>query len=155
MTRVETIPLAFDSPEGWIGIAVSKTNSFATEKMLAGAISVVQSAGSNHIRIIEVAGAFELIAATRALLVEGAIGVITLGAIIRGETPHFEYIASAVANGLAAMSSEGYAVSLGVLTTDTTEQAVARAGGAMGNKGAEAAEALVELVSAIRRLKSR
>ncbi|MBL4888505.1 MAG: 6,7-dimethyl-8-ribityllumazine synthase [Candidatus Lindowbacteria bacterium] len=136
-----------------IGIAVSMTNKFVTEKLLEGAIAELKSHGLNEITVLEVAGSFELLGGTKALLNMGHKGVLALGAVIKGETPHFDYISQGVTNGLAAISAGGNAVGFGVLTSDTVNQAMERAGGAQGNKGAEAALALVQLLSGFSRLK--
>ncbi len=135
-----------------VAVIVSRTNEFVTERLLEGAISELRSAGCADVTVVDVAGSFELVAAAAAAFDLGAEGVVTLGAVIRGETPHFEYICTAVANGLAALCSEGRPVTFGVLTTDDTAQAAARAGGALGNKGAEAARALLQILSATERM---
>lgn len=133
-----------------IAVVVSKTNEFITAKLLEGAMSELQNLGG--VTIIEVAGAFEITAAARIAFENGADGVIALGAVIRGGTPHFEYICQSVTNGLTMLSAEGKLIAFGILTTEDVTQAVERAGGKMGNKGAEAAKALIQLISAKQRL---
>jgi len=126
-----------------IAIILSKTNEFITSKLLEGALSELHSIGS--VTIIEVAGAFEITGAARFAFENGADGVIALAAVIRGETPHFDYICQSVTNGLTSLSASGKAISFGILTIE-------RAGGKMGNKGAEAARALIQLISAKQRM---
>lgn len=132
-----------------IAIVVSETNDFITDRLLDGALNEFPDAV-----VVEVAGAFELIAATRKAFDAGFEGVVALGVIIRGETPHFEYIANAVTHGLSLIAAEGRAVSFGVLTVDTVAQASDRAGGSLGNKGVEAARALASLLAAFRNLQA-
>lgn len=144
--RLELSP----SSGGRIAIVVSRTNDFVTEKLLDGALG--ELGGADEIVIIDVAGAFEVISATRKAFDAGYHGVIAIGAVIRGDTPHFEYISNAVTNGLAAISAEGHAIAFGILTVDSATQAAERAGGALGNKGQEAALALLQLLSAAQRL---
>lgn len=137
-----------------VAVVVSRTNTFLTGRMADGAVSMLRAHGVEDPTVIEVAGAYELVTAARAALDAGHDGVVAIGAIVRGETPHFDYIAQGVTFGLTQLAAAGHAISFGVLTVDTTEQGTARAGGALGNKGAEAAEALVQLLVAVAHLRA-
>jgi 6,7-dimethyl-8-ribityllumazine synthase len=140
------------SPEGRndarglkFAVVVARFNSGITEKLLEGAQDALNRAGADGIAVFYVPGAFELPLAARKLA-EAYDGVIALGAVIRGETPHFDYVCDAAARGLLQVSLEtGTPVSFGVLTTDTVEQAEARAGGLHGNKGYDAAMTAIEM----------
>ena len=130
-------------------IVASETNAEVTDALVAGALATFEQQGiaPDAVRIVRVAGAFEL-PMTAAKMVRHHIvdGVVCLGAIVRGETPHFEYLANAVADGIQSVAIEsGVPVTFGVLTCDTIEQARARSGGPKGNKGSEAALAAIEL----------
>ena len=137
-------------------IVVSRWNSFITEELLSGAIDALTRHGVNadDIDVIRVAGSFEIGPAARAVLEKGAgryDGLIALGAVIRGGTPHFDYIAGEVVKAVATLAMDSnVAVSFGVLTTDSIEQAIERAGTKAGNKGAEAAMACVEQANVLR-----
>lgn len=146
MTRAAVAAVEKHHKSFAIGIALSVTNSFVTEKLCEGAIRRLTEVGITSVKILDVAGAFELVYGTRALFNSDVDGVIAIGALIRGETPHFDYLAASVSNGLAAISAEGLPVAFGLLTVDTVSQAKERAGGALGNKGEEAADALVRLI---------
>lgn len=138
-----------------IAVAVSRFNAGITEKLLEGALDRLQRLGVDEkdIDVVWVPGAFELPRAARALVDAGRYdGVLPLGCVIRGETPHFEYISQAVTQGLARLALEGETpLVFGVLTVDTPEQALERAG-VKRSKGAEAAEALVELIRVLREI---
>ncbi len=136
-----------------VAVVVSRTNEFITSRMAEGAVGALRSAGIDDPTVVDVAGAYELVTAARAAFDGGHAGVVAIGAIVRGETPHFDYIAQGVTFGLTQLAAAGHAITFGVLTVDTVEQGVARAGGALGNKGAEAAEALVQLMVAAARLR--
>jgi 6,7-dimethyl-8-ribityllumazine synthase len=126
-------------------IVVARFNSAITDKLLHGAQVALKAAGAAEVKVAYVPGAFELaLAATH--FAKEYDGVIALGAVIRGETPHFEFVADATAHGLQHVSIlTGKPVAFGVLTTDTFQQAVERAGGAHGNKGYDAAMTAVEM----------
>lgn len=132
-------------------IVAGRFNNFITEHLIAGALDCLErhGCGQDDITLIRVPGSFEITAAARRAADSGHFqAVIALGALIRGATPHFDYIARAVSNGMAAIAAEGKtAVSFGVLTTDTVEQAVERAGTKAGNKGFDAALAAIEMVN--------
>jgi 6,7-dimethyl-8-ribityllumazine synthase len=138
-----------------VAVVAARFNSAVTDRLLQGAVTALQDAGATH-ETFRVAGSFELPAATRALARAGRFdAVVPLGCLVRGETPHFEILADAVASGLMRLSlEEETAVVFGVLTCDTLAQALDRAGGAEGNKGAETAEAALELVALRQALKA-
>lgn len=137
-------------------IVVSRFNERVTDALLEGALHTLgeRGVGGENIAVIRVPGAFELSAAARwAIEARQPDAVIALGAVIRGETPHFDHICSACAHGLSQVAADyDVPLSFGVLTADTAEQAVARAGGAKGNKGVEAAEAALEMLALRRQL---
>lgn len=139
-----------------IAIVVSRFNSTVTERLLAGARDRLLRSGvdEENIDVYWVPGAFELPQAVRAVLEKGGYdGVLPLGCLIRGETPHFEYLAGVVSRELARLGVEHRTpLVFGVLTTDTPEQALERSG-IKANKGAEAAESLLELISLLRQIR--
>lgn len=141
-----------------IGIAVSRFNDLITERLLAGARTSLIDHGveESSIDVAWTPGAWELpLAAQQLISKRGCAGIIALGCVIRGDTPHFDFVAGAAANGLSNLSARtGVPVAFGVLTTDTMEQALARAGGKAGNKGWEAALALLEMLDLIRTLET-
>src|SRR6202142_1452374 len=128
-------------------ILVARFNGAITEKLLAGAREALTKAGAKSQQVFYVPGAFELPFAAKKLALRGNFdAIITLGAVIRGGTPHFEYVAGEAARGLQQAGLEtGVPVIFGVLTTDNWEQAESRAGGAAGNKGLEAAMTAIEM----------
>jgi len=138
-------------------LIVSRFNSFVTERLLAGALDALQRTGAaeSDIEIVRVPGSWEMPAAASVLARQKRFdAVICLGAVIRGETPHFDYIAAEAAKGLAQVSMEtGVPVAFGVLTTNTLEQAIDRAGAKGGNKGYEAAMTAVEMANLLRQLR--
>ena len=132
-------------------IVVSRFNSFLTERLLEGAIDglVRHETDEKNISIVKVPGCFELpLACQRIVEKNDCDAVIALGAVIRGDTPHFDYVATEVSKGLAQVGlSSGRPVIFGVLTTDTIEQAEIRSGAKGGNKGFEAAMTALEMVN--------
>lgn len=132
-------------------VVVSRFNDFVTERLLSGAVDVLlrHNASEADIDIIKVPGSYELLfAVKKAAERKKYNAIIALGAIIRGETPHFDYLASAVTKKIASISLEmDVPVASGVLTTDTLQQAIERAGGKAGNRGAEAAYSAVEMAN--------
>jgi 6,7-dimethyl-8-ribityllumazine synthase len=132
-------------------IVVSRFNEFITGKLLAGAVDCLKrhNADENEITVAWVPGSFEIPAVAKKLAETGRYdSVICLGAVIRGATPHFDYVSAEVSKGVAqAGMSSGVPVIFGVLTTDTIEQAIERAGTKSGNKGFDAAMSAIELVS--------
>ncbi len=133
------------------GIIVSRFNDFITERLLNGAVdAIVRSDGKKEdIDVFRVPGAFEIPLVTkRAAMSKKYDAIICLGAVIRGETPHFDYVAGEVTKGIALLNLEfAMPISYGIITADTTEQAVERSGNKMGNKGFEAARAAIELLN--------
>jgi 6,7-dimethyl-8-ribityllumazine synthase len=146
---------SLDATDLRIGVVVSRFNEFITEQLAKGALEVLEKHGCPHenIQFVKVPGAWELAVAAKHLA-PYCDAIIALGAVIRGDTPHFEYVAGGAADGLNRVSLDtGVPVAFGVLTTDDMQQAMDRAGGKSGNKGAEAAEAAIELANLVRRLK--
>jgi len=138
------------------GIVVSKYNDFVTSRLLAGAADVLTKAGAGEdaIEVVRVPGAFEIPLAARRLARSGRFdAVLCLGAVIRGETAHFEYISAEASRGIARAGWESnLPVIFGVLTTDTVEQALERAGAPERNKGAEAARTAIEMANLMKKL---
>src|SRR5437016_7813315 len=130
-------------------LVVSKFNDFVTERLQAGAMAALSAAGvaPDDVAVVRVPGAFEIPLAAQHAAESGRYdAIVCLGCIIRGETPHFEYIASAVSHGLTtAAGATGVPMIFGVLTTNSVEEALTRAGGGAGNKGHEAAIAAIEM----------
>ena len=137
-------------------IVVSKYNDFVTERLQAGALAALAAAGvsSGDITVVRVPGAFEIpIAALHAARSGRYDAVVCLGCLIRGATPHFEFIASAVSHGLTtAAGATGVPMTFGVLTTNSVEEAVERAGEGLSNKGWEAAAAAIEMAAVVAQL---
>ena len=133
------------------GIVVSRFNEFITSKLLSGAVDALKRHGCNEesITCAYVPGSFELPFAAKRLAESGAFdAVICLGCVIRGQTPHFEYVASEAAKGIAQVGlGTGVPTAFGVITADTLEQAIERAGTKAGNKGADAATGAIELTN--------
>jgi len=140
-----------------VAIVVSKYHDFVTDRLQRGSLAALDAAGvtRDSITIVRVPGSFELPLAARHAAEGGRHdAVVCLGCLIKGETPHFEVIASAVAHGLtAAAAATGVPMTFGVLTTNSVEEALARAGDGPDNKGWEAAAAAVELATVIRQLR--
>ncbi|MGB9700809.1 MAG: 6,7-dimethyl-8-ribityllumazine synthase [Thermodesulfobacteriota bacterium] len=140
------------------GIVVSRFNDFICDRLLAGALDALLRNGAEEkdIEIIKVPGAFEIPQVARKLaLAKKYDAVICLGAVIRGATPHFDYIAAEVSKGIAMIGLESEVpISFGVLTTDNLEQAIERAGTKAGNKGWDAALAAIEMVNLYREMKN-
>jgi 6,7-dimethyl-8-ribityllumazine synthase len=133
-------------------LVVSRFNSFVVESLVEGALDTLERHGevnSQDITLVRVPGAYELPIAAKKLAEKGTFdGIIALGAVIRGGTPHFEFVAGECNKGLAQVSLEyGIPVSFGVITTDSIEQAIERSGTKAGNKGAEAALGALEMVN--------
>lgn len=159
MKDTPTIDGAGDATTLRVGIVVSAYHETVTAALETGALEALQHAGASpdHVVVIRVPGAFEIPFAARRAAETGRFdAIICLGCIIRGETPHFEYIASAVAHGIGTASqATGVPISFGVLTTNTHDEAVARARSGRDNKGWEAAMAAVQLANVVRDLTSR
>jgi len=139
-----------------IGLAVARFNQFVTERLLEGALDCYMRHGGTleDADIVRVPGAFELPLAVRKLAGSGRYrAVVALGAVIRGATPHFDYVCSTASSGLASASLDaGVPVGFGLLTTDTVEQAVDRAGAKAGNKGWEAMLTAIEMANLLKTL---
>jgi 6,7-dimethyl-8-ribityllumazine synthase len=139
------------------GIVVSRFNSFITDRLLGGAMDALTRAGADPelIDIVKVPGSWEVPLVTGELARQHRYdALICLSAVIRGETPHFDYVAGEAAKGIAHVSSEtGVPVAFGVLTTNTLEQAIDRAGAKSGNKGFDAAMTAIEMANLLRTLR--
>ncbi|MBK1699497.1 6,7-dimethyl-8-ribityllumazine synthase [Thiococcus pfennigii] len=137
-------------------LVVSRFNSFIVESLLAGAVDTLKRHGAQEsdLTIVRVPGAFEMPVVIERIAAKGGYdAIIALGAVIRGGTPHFEYVAGECVKGMAQVSlKHALPVAFGVLTVDTIEQAIERAGTKAGNKGAEAALSAIEMVSLLRAL---
>lgn len=153
---VRVIEGNLDAKGARIAILVSRFNSFITERLLGGAVDTLRRLGASasDLTVIKVPGAWELPqTAARVLETESYDAVIALGCLMRGDTIHFDLIASEAAKGLSALGMKtGVPVIFGVLTTNDLEQAVHRAGAKYGNKGAEVAQAAVEQIGVFRAL---
>lgn len=149
---------SWDATNLRIGVVTARFNSEVTEKLEEGALRALKEMGclESDIRAVRVAGAFEVPLAAKALLDAGCDGVVALGAVIRGETSHYDYVCSAVERGCTELAlRSGKPVGFGILTTDTDEQAMDRAGGRHGNKGAEAAQVVVEMVRLLKSIQEK
>lgn len=139
------------------GIVVSRFNEFISARLLEGALDALRRHGAeeDRISVVRVPGSFEIPLTAKRLAASGRYdAVVCLGAVIRGATPHFNYIAAEVSKGVAAASLEtGVPIAFGVLTTDSIEQAVERAGTKGGNKGFDAACSAIEMANLFRELK--
>jgi 6,7-dimethyl-8-ribityllumazine synthase len=138
-------------------LVVSKYHDFVTDRLKNGALAALSAAGiaAENVTVLQVPGAFEIPFAARRAAESGRFhAVVCLGCLIRGQTPHFEYIASAVSHGLTDAAGEtGVPMTFGVLTTNSVEEALERAGDGPSNKGWEAASAAVEMAALAERLK--
>jgi 6,7-dimethyl-8-ribityllumazine synthase len=138
-------------------VVTSRFNSEITEKLEAGALDYLESLAEQYeidVMAVRVPGAVEIPLAAQALLDRGCDGVVTLGAVIRGETSHYDYVCNSVERGVSElMLKYKKPIGFGVLTTENDEQAEARAGGKHGNKGQEAAEVVVEMIGLLKELK--
>ena len=157
MSTIKTIEGDYQNASARYGIAVARFNSFIVDRLLEGAIDALQKQGvmDRDITIAKVPGAYELPLAAKMMVSTGEYdGIIALGAVIRGGTPHFEYVAGECVKGLSQVGLDaGLPVTFGVLTVDNIEQAIERAGTKAGNKGAEAAMTAIEMVSLSRQFK--
>ena len=145
------------SAEGYrFGLIVSRFNDFISSKLVEGAVDALKRHGATeeHLLLVKVPGAFEIPLAAKKLAESGKVdAVICLGAVIRGSTPHFDYVAAEVSKGIAMVALDTKVpVAFGVLTTDNLEQAIERAGTKSGNKGWDAAVAAMEMVNLLRQL---
>ena len=155
MPRIEGLPPASGL---CVAVIVSKYNDFVTDRLQAGAMAALDAAGvaAGDITVVRVPGAFEIPWAAQHVAASTRYdAVVCLGCLIRGATPHFEYISAAVAHGLtAASAATGVPMTFGVLTTNSVEEALERAGEGSTNKGWEAAAAAVEMATLVARLRS-
>ena len=134
-----------------VGLLVSRFNSFVSERLVEGAIDALLRHGGEQedISVVRVPGAFEIPPTAQQMAASGRYdAIVCLGAVIRGATPHFEYVSAEVSKGVASVAIDsGVPVTFGVLTTDTIEQAIERAGSKAGNKGFDAAMAAIEMAN--------
>ena len=139
-----------------VGLLVSRFNSFVSDRLVEGAVDALLRHGGEKedVSVVRVPGAFEIPPAAKKMAESGRYdAIVCLGAVIRGATPHFEYVSAEVAKGVASVSIDsGVPVTFGVLTTDTIEQAIERAGTKAGNKGSEAAAGAIEMVNLMAQL---
>ncbi|WP_292957222.1 MULTISPECIES: 6,7-dimethyl-8-ribityllumazine synthase [unclassified Neptuniibacter] len=153
---VKTIEGDFVNADGNYAIVVGRFNAFVVESLLEGALDTLKRHGvsDENVRVIRVPGAFEIpLAVKRIAAQKKDDAIITLGAVIRGGTPHFEYVSGESSKGVAQVSLDyDLPVANGILTVNSIEQAVERSGTKMGNKGAEAALSAIEMVSLLKQL---
>jgi len=153
---IKTIEGALTVQSARFCLVVARFNSFVVERLLEGAIDALKRHGAaeSDITIVRVPGAFEMPVVMEKLAAKGDYdAIVGLGAVIRGGTPHFEYVAGECVKGIAQVSLKyGTPISFGVLTVDSIEQAIERAGTKAGNKGAEAAMSAVEMVNILRQI---
>jgi len=153
---IKTIEGALRAGNARFCLVVSRFNSFVVENLLTGAIDVLRRHGAedSDLTIVRVPGAFEMPVTIERIAAKGGYdAIIAIGAVIRGGTPHFDYVAGECVKGMAQVSlKHGIPVAFGVLTVDTIEQAIERAGTKAGNKGADAAISALEMVDLLRQL---
>ncbi len=140
-----------------IGVVTSRFNRDVTQKLRGGCLARLEELGFAAGQVVDVSvpGAYEIPLAARELIESGADGVIALGAVIRGDTSHYDYVCSAVERGCSLLQHDyGKPVVFGVLTTETEEQAFDRIGGSHGHKGIEAADVLVEMLNLLNQIRN-
>jgi len=156
MDKIKTIEGDLVIKGARFGIAVARFNSFVVESLLAGAVDTLKRHGADDadIEIVRVPGAYELPLAIKKMAAGKKYdGIIALGAVIRGGTPHFDYVAGECVKGMATvMLQQEIPVAFGVLTVDTIEQAIERAGTKAGNKGAEATLSVIEMINLLKNI---
>jgi 6,7-dimethyl-8-ribityllumazine synthase len=156
MSECKIINGSLQYREGRFAIVVARFNGFIVESLLSGALDTLERNGvsESDITVVRVPGAFELPVVVQSLAQTGHYSaIIALGAVIRGATPHFDIVANESAKGLSAIALDhGLPVINGILTTDTIEQSIERAGTKAGNKGAEAAAAAIEMVNVLKQI---
>ncbi len=156
MEKIRTTEGDLNARDARFTIVASRFNDFIVESLIKGAVSCLRRHGAadSNIEIVRVPGAYEMpLAVDKVAAARRADGIIALGAVIRGATPHFDYVAGECTRGVAAASRDhGVPIGIGVLTTDTIEQALERAGTKAGNKGEEAALAVIEMVNLLPKL---
>lgn len=157
MTDVKNIDGDLTARGTRFGITVARFNSFISERLLEGALDALTRHGADaaNIEVVRVPGAFEMPLVLKAMAESKKYdALIALGCVIRGETPHFEYVAGECSRGVAQVSMQyNLPVGFGVLTVDTIEQAIERAGAKAGNKGADAALTVIEMVNLLKKLR--
>ncbi len=153
---IKTIEGALQAHNARFCLVAARFNSFVVDSLLAGAVDTLKRHGAEDgdITVVRVPGAFEMPLVLDRIAEKGGYdAIIALGAVIRGGTPHFEYVAGECVKGMAQVTLQrGVPVAFGVLTTDSIEQAIERAGTKAGNKGAEAALSAIEMVNLLRQL---
>lgn len=153
MTDVKTIAGGFDGAGKKVAIIAGRFNSYIVDSLVTGCEDTLLRHGvaRKDITLVRVPGCFELPITAKRIASQGKVdGIIALGAVIRGATPHFDYVAGQCASGLASVALDtGIPVAFGVLTTDTIEQAIERAGTKAGNKGVDAAMTTLEMMSVL------
>jgi 6,7-dimethyl-8-ribityllumazine synthase len=138
-----------------IAVVVSRFNEFITEQLTKGALETLAKRGCTQVTFVKVPGAWELPIAAQTLAASHD-AIVTLGAVVRGDTPHFDYVCEAANDGLNRVSLDTKVpIAFGVLTTDNLQQAMDRAGGKSGNKGSEAAEVAIEMANLVRQLRKQ
>jgi len=156
MDKIKTTEGDLVARDARFTIVASRFNDFIVESLIKGAVDCLCRHGANEtdIELVRVPGAYEMpLAVDKVASQRNCDGIVALGAVIRGATPHFDYVAGECTSGLAAVSRQhGMPIGIGVLTTDTIEQAIERAGTKAGNKGEEAALAVIEMVNLLRKL---
>jgi 6,7-dimethyl-8-ribityllumazine synthase len=156
MSKITVIEGNFQNADARYAIVVGRFNSFVVESLLSGALDTLKRHGvkDESITVVRAPGAFELpLVAKKLALKKTFDAIIVLGAVIRGGTPHFDFVANECAKGLGVVSLEhGIPVAFGVLTTDSIEQAIERSGTKAGNKGHDAAMGAIEMVSLVKAL---
>ncbi|MGC1910031.1 MAG: 6,7-dimethyl-8-ribityllumazine synthase [Candidatus Dormiibacterota bacterium] len=140
-----------------VSLVAARFNESVVERLVEGARRALRqhAVEEDSIQLVWVPGCFEIPVAVAALIEQGGWdAVVALGAVIRGETPHFEYVSEAVSSGIAALNTTRIPIGFGVLTVNSVQQAEERAGGKLGNKGFEAAHTALEMVSVLRQLRA-
>ena len=156
MDKIKTTEGDLNARDIKVTIVASRFNEFIVESLIKGAVHCLRQHGAadSAIELVRVPGAYEMpLAVEKVAASRRADGIVALGAVIRGSTPHFDYVSGECMRGVAAAGrAHGIPIGMGVLTTDTIEQAIERAGTKAGNKGEEAALAMIEMVNLLRRL---
>jgi 6,7-dimethyl-8-ribityllumazine synthase len=156
MEKIKTIEGDLVVRDAKFTLVASRFNDFIVESLIKGALSCLRRHGANDadLDLVRVPGAYELpLAVGKVAAARRADGIVALGAVIRGATPHFDYVAGECTRGVCAAAREhGMPIGVGILTVETIEQALERAGTKAGNKGEEAALAVIEMVNLLRRL---
>lgn len=158
MAEIKTIEGELQCRELRFAILAARFNDFIVDQLVRGAVDALKrhGAGDKQIELVRVPGAFDMPMVARKLAQSRKYdAIVALGAVIKGATAHFDYVAGECASGLARVAQEtGVPIAFGVLTTDTIEQAIERAGAKAGNKGADAAVTAIELANLLRRIES-